>query len=352
MTLNNCPTAQHSTGKMTDHTQLKRVHVAVGVIYGADNRILVTRRAEGQHLGGLWEFPGGKLEPGETVNDALSRELFEELAIRPQTQLPLCRIIHNYPDKAVLLDVWKVPRFSGEPSPQEGQPLRWLDVDELNPDDFPQANKAIIRCLKLPDCLAIFQLPDIGGVSPETTKKLQTVVSHAPAGSLIRLRQGSAAGVGLEITQNQMHACADMCRQNNTGFVIDLHTADLVTADPVATVPSLKNLLRGYHANSTVLAQLRQRPVPDHLLFGVSCHTQEDIRKAETLDADYVLLSPVKSTPSHPGASTLGWQGLKEISGATRIPVYALGGMTYTDLEMAKANGARGIAGISMFAAE
>jgi len=341
---------QGVTGKMTDHKTQKRVHVAVGVIIGADGRILVSRRAEGQHLGGLWEFPGGKVEPGETVNEALSRELLEELAIEPKTQLPLCRIVHNYPDKAVLLDVWKVPSFSGEPEAQEGQPLRWLDVKQLDPDEFPQANKAIIRCLKLPDRFAIFQMPESGNLKSEDIEKLRTVIARAPTGSLVRLRRSSSSGRYSETTHNLIGACADICEENNIGFVLDLLTAGPVTSGPYTSVPALESLIRGYHVSSTTLSQLRSRMVPDHLLFGVSCHTPEDIRKAEAIQADYLLLSPVNPTASHPGAKTLGWQGLKEMSETTNIAVYALGGMVPSDLAKAQANGARGIARIRMFA--
>jgi 8-oxo-dGTP diphosphatase len=343
---------QDITGKMTDQANLNRIHVAVGVIYGADGRILVTRRAAGQHLGGMWEFPGGKVDPGETVNDALTRELWEELAIRPQTQLPLCRIVHNYPDKAVLLDVWKVTRFSGEPDPQEGQPLRWLDVQELDPDDFPQANRAIIRCLHLPDCLAIFQIPDAEELEAEETEKLRAVIARAPTGSLIRIRQNSPYAGYPHMAHGLIDVCTDICKSHKAGFILDLHTCDPVTIDHLSITPDLKNLIRGWHVNSSVLWQLRSRPVPDHLLFGASCHTLEDIRKAEALGADYLLVSPVKSTPSNPGAKTLGWQGLKEMSEKTHTAIYALGGMTHTDLETAQASGARGIAGVRMFATD
>lgn len=329
--------------------ELKRVHVAVGVICGTDGRILVTQRSQNQHLGGMWEFPGGKLEPGETVNEALSRELFEELSIRPVSQLPLCRIVHNYPDKAVLLDVWMVTQFSGDPSPQEGQPLRWLSLGQLNADDFPQANKAIIRYLKLPDFFAIFQVTATHNSQYKQATGLRCVISSAPHSSLIRLRHSGTVSSYQVHSKKLIREHADVCLNNNLGFVVDLPNHRPLTMDHFLDSHELGKFIRGYHANSTTLSQLHSRPVADHLLFGASCHSIQDIRKAETLQADYIFLSPIKATPSHPDAKPLGWPGLNKISESTQMAIYALGGMALTDLPIAHINGARGIAGISMF---
>ena len=126
----------------------RRVHVAVGVISDGDSGILVSRRAEHAHQGGLWEFPGGKVEAGETVQQALHRELLEELAIEVQACEPLLTIVHDYSDKSVLLDVWWVSAFSGEPHGREGQPLRWVAGRDLRNLDFPKANEAIIDVIE------------------------------------------------------------------------------------------------------------------------------------------------------------------------------------------------------------
>jgi|AntRauTorcE11897_2_1112592.scaffolds.fasta_scaffold64764_1 8-oxo-dGTP diphosphatase len=133
---------------MIDGSLFKRVHVAVGVIVDAQGRVLVARRAHEQHLGGLWEFPGGKLEPGERAEQALYRELKEELAIEVKHARPFCLIQHNYPDKAVLLDVWLVESFTGTPAGAENQPLRWLPPARLDAAEFPEANRTIILRLQ------------------------------------------------------------------------------------------------------------------------------------------------------------------------------------------------------------
>jgi 8-oxo-dGTP diphosphatase len=133
---------------MTERSGFKRIHVAVGVILDAKGRVLVAKRADKQHLGGLWEFPGGKLEPGEGPEQALYRELKEELAIEVEYSHPFCLIKHDYPDKAVLLDVWLVESFTGTPAGAENQPLRWLPPALLDAAEFPQANRTIIRRLQ------------------------------------------------------------------------------------------------------------------------------------------------------------------------------------------------------------
>ena len=126
----------------------KRVHVAVGVISDGADGILIAQRAASAHQGGLWEFPGGKVEAGESVRDALRRELHEELAIDVTACEPLLAIEHDYSDKAVLLDVWWVSAFSGAPHGREGQPLRWVPAAQLHAVAFPDANVPIIQAIE------------------------------------------------------------------------------------------------------------------------------------------------------------------------------------------------------------
>ena len=121
-----------------------RVHVAVGLIIDDQRRVLIGKRSHQQHQGGLWEFPGGKLERGETVLQALTRELLEELEIVVDEAEPFLEVAHDYGDKQVLLDVWKVLRFTGTPRGAEQQPLRWVAVDVLHDYAFPAANQPIV----------------------------------------------------------------------------------------------------------------------------------------------------------------------------------------------------------------
>ena len=127
---------------------MQEVHVAVGVILDTDRNILLARRAEGAHQGGLWEFPGGKVEPGESLQAALARELREELGIEPGRTTPLLEIRHDYGDKAVLLDVHVVWDFAGTPRGLEQQPLAWVAAAEQGNYEFPAANVPIVRALE------------------------------------------------------------------------------------------------------------------------------------------------------------------------------------------------------------
>ncbi|EED33840.1 mutator MutT protein [gamma proteobacterium NOR5-3] len=120
--------------------------MAVAVIFQAD-QILLTKRHAHSHQGGLWEFPGGKLEPGESLAEALKRELLEEVGIEVLSHHPLLLIEHDYGDKQVLLDVHSVTAFAGEPQAREGQPMRWVSVPQLVDYEFPTANGAIVRSL-------------------------------------------------------------------------------------------------------------------------------------------------------------------------------------------------------------
>lgn len=126
---------------------MSRLHVAVGVIVRRD-RVLIARRPDNVHKGGLWEFPGGKVEVGETVTQALGRELEEELGIGVSASEALIEISHNYPEKQVLLDVQLVLSFTGDPCGREGQPLQWATVEELADYAFPEANTPIITALR------------------------------------------------------------------------------------------------------------------------------------------------------------------------------------------------------------
>lgn len=321
----------------------RRIHVAVGVIHGADGKILVAQRAAQQHLGGLWEFPGGKVEDGESVTEALARELHEELGIHALEQSRLCKISHDYDDKSVLLDVWNVHSFSGQAHGREGQPLRWLTPQQLHYEDFPQANKAIIRALRLADFFAVLDTNIAAGT-------LQTRLAHLPERSLVRLRE-TAWPAHTDIDAGVLQAL----KTHQHGIIVDLTTPTDERWQTVSGLPDAQQACQvpiyGVHANRHVAAQLTQRPVPEHLLFGVSCHNTEELAHAAACGADYVLLSPVLSSQSHPRQGGMGWEQFTQLAREIDVAVYAMGGLQKSDLLKAKACGARGIAGIGLFAA-
>ena len=139
---------------LTEENSRPFVHVVAGVVIDAADRVLIAQRPVGKHMAGGWEFPGGKLEPGEERLAGLARELREELGISIATPRPLIRVRHAYPSREVLLDIWVVKRFSGEPLGLDGQALRWCTQDELATADLLPADKPIVAALRLPERLS------------------------------------------------------------------------------------------------------------------------------------------------------------------------------------------------------
>jgi len=294
------------------------IHVAVGVIEGKNGKILLTRRPEHVHQGGKWEFPGGKVESGETVQQALSRELREELDIVPERLSPLIQIPFHYPEKHVLLDVWLVHQFAGTPTALEGQPMTWCQRDALGELEFPEANRPIIQALSLPDRVLITP-------SPLSASELLQGLRHsldASSPALVYLRNMAVTSEVVDI----IHAagCMAVSRPDNFNVEVD-----------------------GYHLTSDALMSLSVRPDADGKLLSASCHSIEQIEKANYLCLDYIFLSPVKQTSTHPDVAPLGWTKFSEWVGLAGMPVYALGGMQEDDICEAKAWGGQGVAAIT-----
>lgn len=304
------------------------VRVAVGAVIDAQGRVLIAFRPERVHQGGLWEFPGGKVDSGETLEQALRRELWEELGIVVRASAPLIRIRHDYPDKSVLLEVRKVTAFDGEACGKEAQPIRWVCPQALVGYQFPEANGAIIKALNLPHRLLI------------------TGPASSPADFGLRLEKALARGIRL--VQLRLHEADEDSYLELARIASKLCRA--AQAQLVAnTSPKLWQRLPqglGLHLNRHELVRLESRPVGAGVLFGASCHNAEEIEQARRLGVDYVTLSPIAPTQSHPKAQALGWSAFTELAERARVPVYALGGMTEVDFGEALHSGAQGIGGI------
>lgn len=309
----------------------KCVHVAVAVIFRG-GRVLIARRPDHVHQGGLLEFPGGKVEQNETVQQALVREILEETGLRvPLASLtPVIVIRHNYGDKQVCLDVWQTTEAEGEAEGREGQPIDWLAPDALRDEDFPAANRPIIRALNLPARLAI-----CGSIASltEGVSRLRSVIGRADSRLLVLRAPDLTPGDYQQLTANALDVCAE------AGVEVIVHgQPSRFDAFPGAA---------GLHLPWREAERLSERPVPSDRWLGVSCHNAEQIRHAERLEADYVTVGPVLATPSHPGQVGIGWAQFEMLAADATMPVYGLGGLTPMHEPMCRQCGGQGIAGIS-----
>ena len=310
---------------------MKRVHVAAAVIRGANGKILIARRADTQHQGGLWEFPGGKVEAGESVEAALGRELKEELGIVVEAARPLIKVQHDYPDKHVLLDVWEVSAFSGEPHGAEGQPLAWVSPRELADYAFPEANQPIVAAARLSDQYLItpdeLEAPQLlRGIQKAVAGGIKLVQLRAPNGYDPKYRDLAVDATGL---------CAGK--------------AQLMLKGPLEWLGDFPSA--GWHLTA---AQLRKyapkgRPLAKDRWLAASCHNAEELALAEQMDVDFVTLSPVLPTLTHPDAQPLGWEQAQQLIASFGTPVFLLGGLGPDDRQQAWDIGAQGVAGIRAF---
>ncbi len=311
--------------------KLQPLQVAAGAIEDEKGRILVAKRAAHRHQGGLWEFPGGKLEPGENGRQALTRELWEELGIELIAAHPLIRIPYSYPDRRVVLDVWRVTHYHGEPHGREGQPLQWRFPDELPSLTFPPANEPIITALRLPPLYVI---------TPSVT------INFSAAALLAGLEQALLAGAklfqlrspGLTSSDYQSLAAAALTLCHRYGARLLLNASPALAQELGAD---------GVHLNGVRLTTLTSRPWPKNGWVAASCHSAAELASARRIGADFVVLSPVRPTTSHPGSPILGWEGFAGLVREAALPVYGLGGMTMADVPTARSWGGQGIAAIS-----
>lgn len=309
---------------------MKEVHVAVGVVRRG-REVLIARRPDHAHQGGLLEFPGGKVEPGENVQQALVRELAEEVGIHiaPTSLQPVIGIRHDYGDKRVFLDVWATDQFEGEPHGREGQPVQWLDSSALSDDQFPAANRPIIRALRLP---AIY--PISGGEGLDGSALFETACARLeafrPEWFLLR-----APWLDADAYEALARRMLDWCHQQ--GIQLMLHgEPSLLERVPAA----------GVHLPWRIASELQARPLANNVWLGVSCHDNDELAHAARLGADFATLSPVQATASHPGAATLGWASFEDRVAGAVIPVYGLGGLRWKDCDIAREAGGQGVAAI------
>lgn len=302
----------------------KLVEVAVAILQRPDGSFLMAQRPQGKDYASYWEFPGGKVEAGETPYHALVRELHEELGIEVKTAYPWLTRVFTYPHATVRLNFFRVTSWQGEPHGREGQLLSWQHLPELCVTPILPANAPIMRALQLPHLYAISNASELGvevfmqRLQQALDNGLRLLQIREKGWSRVELRELALRAVALA------HAAGARVLLNE-----DIELAREVGAD-------------GVQLTGAQLAACATRP--DFDLCGASCHNVAELQRASDLNLDFALLSPVLPTKSHPGAKHLGWDKFAMIAGSSAIPVFALGGLQSDDMEMSWCKGAHGIA--------
>lgn len=309
------------------------ITVVAGVLKDEAGRILLAERLPGKHLAGTWEFPGGKSEPDEAPDQALARELLEELGVSIKDSRPLLSLTHAYPEKTVRLLIREVSGWTGSPHGREGQALQWVEPERMGELPMPAADRPMIKALGLDPRYAIS--PD-----PAEFPSLEAFVDrwHQCLQAGFRFLQLRAHSLDADLLESLAMECGSLARKYAAAW--------LLNGPPALARQAGAD---GVHLTAAALMALGQRPVPDAMILAASCHDARELGQAGRIGADLVCLSPVRPTPSHTRVKPLGWDGLSDLCAVSPLPVLALGGLRPSDLEQARAHGAFGVAGISGF---
>jgi len=307
----------------------KIVHVAAAVITRPDGSFLVGQRAADTFYPGYWEFPGGKVEAGETPREALIRELYEELDMEVLEAWPWLTREHVYEHAHVNLHFFEVPAWRGEIHDRVHAALSWQQAATMDVEPMLPANGPILKALRLPRRMAITQAAEIG-IDTQLARLDQALADGL---RLVQIREP-----GLLAPDREAFARAVLARTRTAGAIAlindDVDLATRLGAD-------------GVHLPAHRLAELNTRPALEWV--GASCHTRNELEQAATLGLDYALLGAVNPTASHPERDALGWDAFADLIRALPLPVFALGGLGTNELDTAKAHGAHGVAGIRSF---
>jgi 8-oxo-dGTP diphosphatase len=300
------------------------VPVAVGVLTRGDGTVLLGRRPPGKVYAGYWEFPGGKIEPGETALQALQRELHEELGIDDLRATPWFARTFSYPHAEVRLRFFRVSAWTGEPRAKEHDGLAWQAPSAFTVAPMLPANTPILRALVLPQEYALSDATRMG-----VPAFLAALEGRLASGlRLVQLREKTMSPGELSLLAAQVR---ERC---------DRYGARLLLNGEPAVAAALG--ADGVHLSAQRLAAISARPPLEWV--GASCHTAQELARAAALGMDFAVLGPVQATPTHPGVHPLGWSGFAALVAEAELPVFAIGGLDPGDLEQAAASGAHGLA--------
>ena len=299
------------------------IEVVVGVIHNDSKEIFISRRKKNQFMSGYWELPGGKVENNEDLSSALKRELFEEIGIKIEKYNLIQTIQQQYPKRIINLSVYVIEKYSGTPVGKEGQDFSWCSIEKFKEYKLLPTMWKIIKRLSLPKSYWI--TPDnhnSNAVFEECNQRLYEGIK------IIQLRSKS------QLDKAYIDNFNKLCQLNQAKLVLNMPHIDF--DEPCD----------GWHLTSIELMTTSTREFPDDKLLGASAHSLIEAKHAEKISVDYISLSPINETPSHPQTQILGWEKASEIIIQCKVPIYLLGGMDKDSMDKALSIGAQGIAGI------
>ena len=309
---------------IVEQQNLPLINVAVAVIQREDGHVLMAERPCGKESAGFWEFPGGKFELGEGAEQAITRELYEELGIKLNVAYPWICYKHIYPDKIVKLHVYRVFEWEGIPFGREGQRISWENPGSVTVKPLLPANEKILQAIALPLIYAIIN------AGPGNMVKLITRLTYFLEQG-VRLMQVRVRDMNPDQRIQIMRPIVNLAHNYGAKVLVNGN-------EPFA----LKSGADGIHLSANQLMNTHTRPCKK--LLSVSCHNASELAHAATLRANFVSLSPVRSTQTHPNISGMGWKKFSDLTNNLSMPVYAFGGLDSNCLETAMHHHAYGIA--------
>ncbi len=304
----------------------RTVDVAAAVLLRPDGTYLLGQRAADTVYAGYWEFPGGKVESGESIAAALYRELQEELGITILHLRPWLRREHHYEHADVQLHFFEVPTWEGKLENRVHAALAWVSPHSPAPTPMLPANGPILKALRLPRMMGVTRAAAVG-VEAQLTQ-LEAALERGLR--LVQIREA-----GLAPQQREHFVREAIARAHAHGAIVVVNGDAGMAARYAAD---------GVHLPARALSNLRTRP--DFEWVGASCHQRSELEHAADLELDYALLGSVQPTASHPAVQPLGWTGFSALAAGLSLPVLAIGGLTAADMDAARDAGAHGIAAI------
>jgi 8-oxo-dGTP diphosphatase len=306
------------------------MHVMAGLLIDAEGRVLLAERPQGKHLGGFWEFPGGKVELDESPLDALARELREELGIELQSAQPLIRVPWTYDDRRLLLDAWRVDQWNEAPQSMEGQALQWWQPAKIDPAIMTPADRPILQALRLPPSYAITPADVTMGQRDEWVERISKTIRCGTR--LLQLH------LPLWPTESVRELAAALLPLANK------HDAKLLLHGDIEGAFALGI---GVHLSSEQMLEAADRVLPWQQLIAVSCHDARQLAKATDIRADFAVLS--RAAIDHLDAPSMSLSDFYSLAEEASLPVYAARDFSAEHLEEIQRNGGQGVAGAHGF---